>query len=321
MDLDGGASSTLVRYRDIIDEWDTFADFATRALPHCFWVNTLKITEEALLARLHADGILTEPLSWLRGAHRLLSDLPLGKRFEHLTGLIYIQEEVSMLPVAIMDPQPGERVLDMCAAPGSKTSQIGIRMQNRGTIVANDASYPRMRSFRRNQERLGIVNMTLTCRNGFDLPMAWGPFDRVLADVPCSCEGNSRKSLTALTRKEPGFREGLTRTQTKILRRALRLVKPGGVVVYSTCTYAPEENEGVLDTILRESEGSVRIIPLQAKGGDPQIVLPNLKTASGLSKWGGQVFHPDVSGAVRLYPHLNDTGGFFIAALRRVEEK
>ena len=309
----------LSRYRDIVDDWDSFVDYATRPLPHCFWVNTLKISEEALLARFAADGIKSSPLPWLPGAHRLESKVALGKRFEHLTGLIYIQEEVSMVPVTIMNPKPGERILDMCAAPGSKTSQIGVRMQNRGSIVANDSSFGRLRAFRRNQERLGFINLSLTNRNGFDLPLAWGPFDKVLADVPCSCEGNSRKSLAALTRKEKGFQEKLVLTQTRILRRALRLTRPGGVVVYSTCTYAPEENEGVLDTILREFEGAVEVVPLGGEKSDPEIVLPALKTSPGLSKWGGHEFHPAVSGAVRFYPHLNNTGGFFVAAIRRVE--
>lgn len=311
--------AALSRYRDIIDDWDSFVEYATSPVPYCFWVNTLKISEEALLARFRADGIESTPLPWLPGAHRLDSKIALGKRFEHLTGLIYIQEEVSMVPVAIMNPQPGERVLDMCAAPGSKTSQIGVRMQNRGSIIANDSSFGRLRAFRRNQERLGIINLTLTNRNGFDLPLAWGPFDKVLADVPCSCEGNSRKSLAALTRKEEGFHEKLVVTQTRILRRALRLTRPGGVVLYSTCTYAPEENEGVLDTIIREFEGSVEIVPLHGEKSDPEIVLPALKTSPGLSNWAGQEFHPAVSGAVRFYPHHNDTGGFFVAALRRVE--
>jgi len=309
----------LSRYRDIVDDWDSFVEYATSPVPYCFWVNTLKISEEALLERFHADGIRTSPLPWLAGAHRLESNIALGKRFEHLTGLIYIQEEVSMIPVAIMNPKPGERVLDMCAAPGSKTSQIGVRMKNRGSIIANDSSYGRLRAFRRNQERLGIINLSLTNRNGFDLPLAWGPFDKVLADVPCSCEGNSRKSLAALTRKEKGFQEKLVLTQTRILRRALRLTRPGGTVIYSTCTYAPEENEGVLDTVLREFEDRVQIVELNGSISDPEIVLPKLKTSPGLLNWAGHEFHTAVSGAVRFYPHHNDTGGFFVAALRRVE--
>ena len=274
---------SLRRYRDIIDDWDSFVDYATRPLPHCFWVNTLKISEEDLLARFAADGIKSSPIEWLPGAHRLESPIALGKRFEHLTGLIYIQEEVSMVPVAVMNPQPGENL--WCAAPGSKTSQIGVRMQNRGSIIANDSSFGRLRAFRRNQERLGFLNLSLTNRNGFDLPLAWGPFDKILADVPCSCEGNSRKSLAALTRKEEGFQEKLVLTQTRMLRRALRLTRPGGLVVYSTCTYAPEENEGVLDTVLREFEDSVQVVSLQDPKSDPEIVLPKLKTSPALSKW------------------------------------
>ena len=113
--------AALSRYRDIIDDWDSFVAHATSPVPYCFWVNTLKISEEALLARFRADGIESTPLPWLPGAHRLDSKIALGKRFEHLTGLIYIQEEVSMVPVAIMNPQPGERVLDMAASPGGKT--------------------------------------------------------------------------------------------------------------------------------------------------------------------------------------------------------
>ena len=89
--------------------------------------------------------------------------------------------------------------------------------------------------------------------------------------------------------------------------------------MYSTCTYAPEENEGVLDTIVREFDGAVEVVDLHGEKSDPEIVLPALKTSPALSKWGGQEFHPAVSGAVRFYPHHNDTGGFFVAAIRRVE--
>ena len=213
-----------------------------------------------------------------------------------------------MAPVMVLDPQPGEYVADLCAAPGNKTSQIAIRMKNTGTVLANDKVYSRIRALRSVQERLGLVNITLTHRHGGDLPNAWGLFDRVLVDAPCTCEGNSRKSESSLIIKEEGFREDLVEIQKSILERAIKLTKPGGTIVYSTCTYAPEENEGVVDHALKTYGEALSTIP---------IVLPGLQNAPGLFEWNGQSFDPGVTRAARIYPHHNDSGGFFVAALKK----
>jgi len=301
----------LDRYQDIIEDFDTFLEVCLKPLPICFWTNTLRISSEALTQRLKKSGFGMTPLGWIPDAFKLdPTEHSLGRRFEHKAGLLNIQEEVSMVPVTVLDPQPGEYVADLCAAPGNKTAQIAVRMQNTGTLLANDKVYSRIRALRAVQERLGIINMTLTHRHGGDLPNAWGQFDRVLVDAPCTCEGNSRKSESSLIIKEKGFREDLTQIQKSILERAIKLTKPGGTIVYSTCTYAPEENEVVVDHALKMYAGKVSMIP---------IVLPGLQNAPGLLEWNGQDFDPGVTRAARIYPHQNDSGGFFVAALKKAE--
>ena len=300
---------SLDRYRDIVEDFDTFVEFCRKPLPVCYWVNTLRTTSEEVNERLRRDGFRMTPLTWLADAFKLEpTEHSLGRRFEHKAGLINIQEEVSMAPVVVLDPQPGEYVADLCAAPGNKTSQIAVRMQNTGTVLANDKVYSRIRALRAVQERLGLINITLTHRHGGDLPNAWGLFDRVLVDAPCSCEGNSRKSESSLILKEKGFREDLVEIQKSILKRAIKLTKPGGTVVYSTCTYAPEENEGVVDHALKTYVGEISTIP---------IVLSGLQNAPGLLEWNGQSFASGVTRAARIYPHHNDSGGFFVAAFKK----
>jgi NOL1/NOP2/fmu family ribosome biogenesis protein/23S rRNA U2552 (ribose-2'-O)-methylase RlmE/FtsJ len=213
-----------------------------------------------------------------------------------------------MIPVLLLDPQPGERVLDMCAAPGNKTAQIGVRMGNRGTIVANDRSASRMRAARQTFNRLGIVNVTMLTHDAANLPGDLGQFDRVLADVPCSCEGTCRKDPSVLARVTVADSQRLAGTQQAILRKAVQLCRPGGRIVYATCTFAPEENEQVVDVILRDSAGQLRLLPAE---------LPGFKATAGLTNWAGANFDPALSHARRIWPHHNDSGGFFMAVLEK----
>lgn len=219
-----------------------------------------------------------------------------------------MQEEISLLPAVLLDPAPGQRVLDLCAAPGSKTSAISAAMGETGTVVANDRDYGRLVMVRGNLDRLGAVNVSITRRDAANYPPEAGLFDRVLADVPCTCEGTSRKNPEILRRTwDASGREKIQGVQKAILRKALLLCRPGGRVVYATCTYAPEENEQVVDSVLREmGEGTVRVLPVD---------LPGLRTTPGLTSWEGRRFHPSLENAARIWPHHNDTGGFFVAVL------
>lgn len=293
------------RYRPLVDDWDAFAAANERPLPPAVWTNTLRTTPEALRSFLREEGTEPEDVPWYPGAFRLPAEAAPGKSLAKLLGLAHIQEEVSLLPVLFLDPRPDERVLDLCAAPGNKTVQAAVRMEDRGTVVANDRSKKRLGLVVANLERLGVSIGAVTAYDAGNLPRDFGPFDRVLADVPCSCEGTARKNPEVLGRG--GWEKRPTRVQRAILKKAVQLCRPGGRIVYSTCTYAPEENEAIVDEALSENAG-LRLLPARVDG---------LLGSPGLTEWQGRSFTPDMERALRVWPHHNDTGGFFVAVLEK----
>jgi NOL1/NOP2/sun family putative RNA methylase len=298
------------RYRDVIEDWAGFVAAVKRPLPTTIWANPLKITPKKLQNLLAESGMKIKPVPWYSGAFRLPDGVMPGLRWEYMAGLYQVQEEAALLPALLLDPQPGERVLDMCAAPGNKTAQMAAMMQNRGTLIANDRSNGRMRAARHTLNRIGLVNVTTMTRDGGNLPAEMGLFDKIMLDVPCSCEGTCRKDASVLERSSVGASQKIARIQTALLRKAVQLCRPGGRIVYATCTFAPEENEQVVDTILRESSDLVRV-------GSSE--LPGLIASPGLTEWQGQSLHPDLHRASRIWPQQNDTGGFFVAVLEKVD--
>ncbi|RMD92948.1 MAG: hypothetical protein D6813_04960 [Calditrichaeota bacterium] len=304
----------FARYKEIIPDWDDFIDSLTLPLPTSFWVNNLRVTPERIIELFKKDGLKLTPVPWYAGAFRLKENFSLGNRLEFLTGLIHIQEEVALTAVKLLDPRPEERILDLCAAPGNKTAQIAVLMQNRGTVIANDYNFDRLRAITRTVHRLGLVNVTITAHNAINYPRNAGQFDKVLVDVPCSCEGTSRKNPEVLDQINLEQSLKLSRLQTLILIRALELCKTGGRVVYSTCTYAPEENEMVvqkaLDSLVHKIEAE--ILPVQ---------IPDFKFCPGIPAWQDLRFRKDMINTMRIYPHQNNTGGFFVAMIRKNGDK
>lgn len=304
------ASDRLERYRSIVPDWPAFLDALTRPLPLCMWTNTLRATADEVAEHLENAGLDLQPLAWHPGAFKGPPAGLAGRSLPFLTGLAHIQEEVSLLPVVLLAPSPGERVVDLCSAPGNKTAQIAVALRNTGTIVANDRSALRARATRGILDRLGIVNTTITTADAGNLPDRIGRFDRVLADVPCTCEGTTRKHIDALVRSGPSVSLELHRRQLAILRKAIQLCRPGGRIVYATCTFAPEENEMVVDAALRENAGIVTPLPARIEG---------LASSPGLTEWEGSVFDPGLALSMRIWPHQNDSGGFFVAVLGKTQ--
>ncbi len=284
-------------------------DAFARPLPPTLWVNPRRAAPEEVYASLSAEGHAPRPLPWLEGAAALSAPARLGRRLEFRAGLLHTQEAASMLPPLALDPRPGEVVLDLCAAPGGKTAQLSLMMGGRGTLIANDLSFARLSALRATQERLGLSNMVLCAQEGERLLRDHPPcFDKVLVDAPCSCEGTLRKRGGWSFESERGdFRAVLRATQERLLLNALRLTRSGGRVVYSTCTLNPHENEGSLSAALARFGGEVALEPL---------ALPGLRVEPGLVSFEGERFSPMASWAARVYPHHNDTGGFFIASVR-----
>lgn len=299
----------LTRYQPILDDWPAFCQALNRPLPACIWANALRVTPERLAGILTAEGIAFEPLAWYPGGFKLPPEFRPGRHWAYLAGLYQVQEEAALLPVRLLDPRPGERVLDLCAAPGNKTAQMAVLMGNQGTVVANDINYGRMRAARNALERLGLVNVSTTIYDAANYPGAAGQFDKVLVDVPCSCEGTSRKEPAVLGRIGPAVSARRQSAQVAMLRKAIQLCKPGGRIVYATCTYAPEENEQVVDILLHEFSFSVRLVPADLAG---------FSTTPGLTGWAGASFEPSLRHARRIWPHHNDTGGFFVAVLEKL---
>jgi 16S rRNA C967 or C1407 C5-methylase (RsmB/RsmF family)/NOL1/NOP2/fmu family ribosome biogenesis protein len=319
--------SLLDPYRPYVSDWDAFLEACQRPLPICIWANPVKSSPKELESWIQMKGYSYEAIPWASGAFRMGSDFTNpGASLEYRLGHYHIQEEVSLLAACLLDAQPGERVLDLCAAPGGKSAQIALSLQGRlksglksgdqgskeGTLVANDLNSFRLGVLRGLIERLGLSNLVLTCQDASRYPRKAGLFDRVLADVPCTCEGTLRKNFDALQSSSSEYIRDLQNRQKMILKKALELCRPGGRVVYSTCTFSPEENEVILQEVLEETEGQVfEILPVSIRG---------IQFSKGFREWKGKVFDPSIENALRIWPHQNDTGGFFIAVLSRKKE-
>ncbi len=293
------------RYREIIPDFERF--LAALALPPPVYlrVNPRRTNAAALQDRLAARGVRLESVP-VPGAFRADGLSRPGSTSEFLLGHYYVQGLSSMLPVLALAPEPGQRVLDLCAAPGSKTTQIADEIEDRGLLIANDFKIPRLRALQSNLERIGVTCAAVTSYRGESFPGRIS-FDRVLVDAPCSGEGTWRERPPRRSRDwDPSQPERLHPLQLRVLSRAADLVAPGGVLVYSTCTYAPEENEAVVDDLLAlRSDLSI------------EPVAPPVPHAPGLTAWQGRTFRNELGLAARIYPHLVDSWGFFIARLRR----
>jgi NOL1/NOP2/sun family putative RNA methylase len=299
----------LERYEPIVDDFEAFVAACERPLPSVVRVNTIKTTADRARQALADEDIAVEPCDWHPGLLRLPETQP-GANWPYFHGWLHGQEEVSAVPATVLAPEPDERVWDACAAPGSKTTQLAALMDDRGLLVATDTNLGRISALRSNAERLGVTNLGITnedARNHSLKPWAGEAYDRALVDVPCSCEGTVRKNPDTLEDWSLDHVEGTAGVQKGILTRAVQATRAGGTVVYSTCTFAPEENEAVLDHVLDAEDCAV-----------VDYDLP-LSHVDGVTEWQGEEFDPQVAAAKRIYPHHNDTGGFFCAKLEVTE--
>ena len=295
----------LERYAPLVEDTDAFFAACERPLPSVVRVNTIKTDPERARRALEDEGIAYEPVEWHDQLLRLPEASP-GTNWPYFHGWLHGQEEVSAVPALALDPQPGESIWDSCAAPGSKTTQLSAMMDDRGVVVGNDNNLGRLSSLRHNAERLGVTNLVVTKQDGrnFSLkPFDFGEFDRAIVDAPCSCEGTIRKNPTTLEEWTLEHVHSVAAVQKGILSRAVQATKPGGTVVYSTCTFAPEENEAVVDHVLETEDCEV-----------VDFDCP-LDSVSGVTEWEGDSYDSSVTNTHRIYPHLNDTGGFYCAKL------
>jgi NOL1/NOP2/sun family putative RNA methylase len=273
-------------------------------------VNTLKLSADEF--KKIAPFPLGERVPWEPAAFFLFpSSASPGLHPYHLAGLYYLQDPSAMSAAALLDPQPGERILDLAAAPGGKTTHLAARMQGRGLLVANEIKDKRLGHLAMNVERWGAGNVAITNETPERLADHFGAlFDRVLVDTPCSGEGMFRKDAGARLDWSPQMVAGCAIRQRNILRVAAKLVHPGGYLLYSTCTFAPEENEGVLAEFLQAfPDFEVTDLPLFPgfERGRPEWL--NLAAGTHLEK------------AVRLFPHRVQGEGHFVCRLQRSGEE
>ena len=238
----------------------------------------------------------------------------LGKTKEHLLGYYYVQEISSMLPMLALKPEAGDMILDLCASPGSKTTQAAAMMNNEGTIIANELSMGRIGILNSNLEGCGVMNTIVTRKEGVAfcermLKKSNFRFDKILVDAPCSGEGTLRKSPKTFQMWNVNMIKKFAGVQRKLVSAAIKLLKVRGTMIYSTCTLAPEEDEGVVDYLVRNFDVEVE-----------KIDLP-LKFRCGVTAFGNVVFDSSVSKCLRLYPQDNNTDGFFVAKIRTVSER
>jgi 16S rRNA (cytosine1407-C5)-methyltransferase len=281
--------------------------------PTTFRVNTLKSDRATLLAKLSELGFELEPVDWYGDAFilRNKSKQELIDTVPYQNGEMYVQGLSSMVPPIVLDPKPGEKIADVAAAPGSKTTQMAAMMNNTGEIVANDRSKIRIFKLVANLKLQGVTNVRTSLAEGEALWKRFPEyFDKTLVDVPCSLEGRfdvkNPKSYRDWSLRKVQM---LSVHQQHLLRSAVSATKPGGVIVYSTCTLSPEENENVIDWLLQKEPGVVNIESIDLR-------LAGLQ--EGLSRWGKDEFAPEIRRTMRVIPS-EVMEGFYIAKLRKLK--
>jgi|CXWL01.1.fsa_nt_gi 16S rRNA (cytosine1407-C5)-methyltransferase len=273
-------------------------------------VNTLKISVDDAL-RCFAERNISVEKTPLRNPSFLIRgvDPQEFSRFDFVCeGKIYMQSLSSMLPVIVLDPQPGDDALDLCAAPGSKTSQMAAQMQNQGNIVAIDSVRPRFYRLKSVLNLQGVGNVQAKCLDGSRYRSGEVLFDRILVDAPCSSESRFK----SFNKKTVGYWslrkiKEMVHKQRGLLLNACRMLKPGGVLVYSTCTFAPEENEGVVDWVLRKLPGEIQTEP---------ISLDYVKRYPAILEWEKRIYNSQVAHCFRVLP-TDLMEGFFMAKIVR----
>ena len=270
--------------------------------------NTLKTKRRELAKTLISRNINLDPLAeWSKVGLKIYSSpVPIGATPEYLAGHYMLQAASSFLPVLALEPQPGEKVLDMCACPGGKTTYIAQLMKNQGIVIANDMKKERIKSLFFNIHRMGIKNCIITNYDGRKFPKFYNSFDRVLLDAPCSGLGVIAKDQSVKVNRT--YKEILdnSRVQKELILAAIDScnVKGSGIIVYSTCSISVEENEWVVDYALKYRY--VKCIEVGFEVGE-----------SGLSSFREKRFHPSVKNCRRIYPHVHNMDGFFVAKLKK----
>lgn len=266
-------------------------------------INTLKSSEAELISRLKGQGVKFEKIPFAKHGYFYSSRFSLGSITEYLLGYFYLQGAAAQLPVQVLDPKPDEKVLDCCAAPGGKTTQISQFMKNKGVLVALEKKQHRITSLRTNLERCGVANCIVYLMDANKAGSLGIKFDKVLLDAPCS--GNFVADRDWFSKRSlEGVRKS-AEMQKCLIESALSVLKKGGVLVYSTCSLEPEENELNMQWMLNRFK--VRIENTALNIGD-----------SGLTDVFGRKLDRQIANCTRFWPNKTNTEGFFIAKIKKI---
>lgn len=271
-------------------------------------VNTMKVPAE-VFARENQETFSLRPVSWCREGFYYEQESRPGRHPYHEAGVYYIQEPSAMAVVSLLDPKPGERVLDLCAAPGGKTTHIASRLNGKGLLVSNEIHPARAKILSQNVERMGIGNAIVTNEDSGSLAEFFPEFfDCMVVDAPCSGEGMFRKDEQARNEWSEANVRLCAEHQQEILDNAAKMLKPGGRMVYSTCTFAPEEDEdGIAAFLERHPEFSVVCLE---KDEVPEGL------SSGHPEW-SRGHNPELQNTFRIWPHKSEGEGHYLALLRK----
>lgn len=294
----------LNRFMHFVPNAENLIEKMLEPVPKYIRTNTLKITSKELIARLTPKGfelrmtLLTDVFE----VNASNAHISIGATREYLLGYYYIQDITSCMAVEALDIQPNQWVLDMTSAPGGKTTLMAQKMRNTGSIIAAEASPRRIRSLSFNIARCGVMNTSIYQMDAINCPNLSIRFDRILLDAPCSGEGMIWNDISRRSGRNPDGIAEYSQIQKKLFETALLVLKPGGIILYSTCSFAPEENELVVDSMLGRFNLEVEPLPFGI---------------NGLTRFGEMVFHEKLKWTVRFYPHIHNSIGFYIARLRK----
>ncbi len=290
-------------YGDIIPDFSSFQERLYSAIPTHIRINSLLIDPTSLIHLLEEKGIQLIRASRKYDTLCLAPGLSSpGNLLEYFLGYIHPQALTSSVAALALSPKENSYLLDMCAAPGGKSSHCAQLMNNTGLIISNDLYTRRHISLGHTLSRLGVLNAVLTDYQAQEFPLKQR-FDFVLADVPCSCEGKFRKTRDTSSYRENRGKDLLPDLQKKIILRGFDLLQENGQMLYSTCTYNPRENESVVNLLLNERDAD--LLPIDVGfDGEP-----------GITEYNGETYDKRLERAVRFYPHRIDSVGFFMARI------
>lgn len=279
-------------------------------------INPLADNPEKIKAKFEDLNWKLKPVPWAENVY-IVTDRDkseLGKTQEYKKGLFYIQNLSSMLPVVVLDPQPGEEVLDVCAAPGSKTSMMAAMMKNKGNIIANDEDFSRSQKLQSVLDEFYVKNTEVRIGDGAKIGTEYpNYFDKILLDAPCSGEGlvylRKPKPLRFWNIKKINI---MSKVQKKLITAAYDSLKPGGTLIYSTCTLEPDENEGVV-THLLERNPKAKVVDIDLIS-DPNFAGHLGFTRPGITHWSGKDYHESTKKALRVVPGKT-MQAFFVAKI------